>query len=166
MNYNSNSTQWWKSRQKVRIKLSYKQEFEGEKSCQINALLNVNTDIWQDFELVENRTVWWEIGLFWRNFHHRGPSGRSVSLATPTTAAATPSSNDERVRELMSRLPPAPPIQMGVTTETVTKRSFTGIINYGLLTTETNFKSFTYIFCLITTLSVKLFVVTVQIYSL
>ena len=25
----------------------------------------------------------------------------------------------------MSRLPPAPPIQMGVTTETVTKRSFT-----------------------------------------
>ena len=55
-----------------------------------------------------------------------GPSGRSVSLATPTAAAATPSSNDERVRELMSRLPPAPPIQMGVTTETVTKRSFTG----------------------------------------
>ena len=54
-----------------------------------------------------------------------GPSGRSVSLATPTAAAATPSSNDERVRELMSRLPPAPPIQMGVTTETVTKRSFT-----------------------------------------
>ena len=35
------------------------------------------------------------------------------------------SSNDERVRELMSRLPPAPPIQMGVTTETVAKRSFT-----------------------------------------
>merc|ERR1711997_425537 len=54
-----------------------------------------------------------------------GPSGRSVSLATPTAAAAVTWGNDERVRELMSRLPPAPPIQMGVTTETVTKRSFT-----------------------------------------
>ena len=33
------------------------QEFEGGKSCQIIALLNVNTAIWQVFELVENRTV-------------------------------------------------------------------------------------------------------------
>ena len=24
------------------------------------------------FELIENRTFWWEIGLFWRNFYHRG----------------------------------------------------------------------------------------------
>ena len=50
-------SQLWKSRQKVRIKLSYKQELEGEKSCQINALLNVNTAIWKGFGLVENRTV-------------------------------------------------------------------------------------------------------------
>ena len=49
--------------------LIYKQEFEGGKSCQIIALLNVNTAIWQVFELVENRTAWWEIGLFWRVFH-------------------------------------------------------------------------------------------------
>ena len=54
-----------------------------------------------------------------------GPSGHSVSLATPTAAAAVTSSNEERVRELMSRLPPAPPVQMGVITETVAKRSFT-----------------------------------------
>ena len=50
----------------------HKQEFVGGKSCQITALLNVNTAIWQVFELVENQTAWWEIGLFWRVFHHRG----------------------------------------------------------------------------------------------
>ena len=38
--------------------------------------INVNTAIWQVFELVENRTVWWEIGLFWRNFHHRVDADR------------------------------------------------------------------------------------------
>ena len=51
-------------------KIWHKQEFEGGKSCQIMALLNVNTAIWQVFELVENRTVCWEIGLFWQVFHH------------------------------------------------------------------------------------------------
>ena len=42
------------------------------------ALLHINTAIWQVFELVENRTVWWEIGLFWRNFHHREDSDDGV----------------------------------------------------------------------------------------
>ena len=45
-----------------------------------------------------------------------------AATSTPTTVATT---NDERVRELVSRLPPNPPTKMGVTTETVTKRSFT-----------------------------------------
>ena len=49
----------------------HKQEFEGGKSCQIFALLNVNTAIWQVFDLVENQIACWEIGLFWRAFHHR-----------------------------------------------------------------------------------------------
>ena len=55
---------WWKSRQNVWMKSDI------SKSCQIIALLNVNTVIWQVFELVGNRTVWWEIGLFWQVFHH------------------------------------------------------------------------------------------------
>ena len=41
---------WWKSRQNVRNEIWHKQEFEGGKSCQIIALLNVNTAIWQVFE--------------------------------------------------------------------------------------------------------------------
>jgi hypothetical protein len=68
----------------------YKQEFEGGKSCQIIALLNVNTAIWQVFELVENRTAWWEIGLFWRVFHHRVvEAAKDFGDATTTASAAS-----------------------------------------------------------------------------
>ena len=68
----------------------YKQEFEGGKSCQIIALLNVNTAIWQVFELVENRTAWWEIGLFWRVFHHRVvEAAKDFGDATITASAAS-----------------------------------------------------------------------------
>ena len=53
----------------------------------------------------------------------------SHSEASPGPTAVTPAgvaaTNDERVRELVARLPPAPPTKMGVTTEIVTKRSFT-----------------------------------------
>ena len=57
VNSQRNSTRWWKSLQNVRIKSDIFEEFEGGKSCQIIALLNVNTAIWQVFGLVENRIV-------------------------------------------------------------------------------------------------------------
>ena len=71
-------------------KIWHKQEFEGGKSCQIIALLNVNTVIWQVFELVENRTVWWEIGLFWRVFHHRAASAKKNNNLSPDGFLSTP----------------------------------------------------------------------------
>ena len=68
----------------------YKQEFEGGKSCQIIALLNVNTAIGQVFELVENRTALWEIGLSWRVFHHRVvEAAKDFGDATTTASAAS-----------------------------------------------------------------------------
>ena len=59
------------------------------------------------------------------NSRDTSQSESSPGPVTPSTTTTVSTSNDERVRELVSRLPPAPPTKMGVTTETVTKRSFT-----------------------------------------
>ena len=52
--------------------------------------LHVNIAIWQVFELVENRTAWWEIGLFWRVFHHRAASAKKNNNLSPDGFLSTP----------------------------------------------------------------------------
>ena len=69
---------WWKSRQNVWMKSDI------SKSCQIIALLNVNTVIWQVFELVKNRSVLTSFspscgGSFKRTTVARGWMGEQLS---------------------------------------------------------------------------------------
>ena len=51
--------------------------------------------------------------------------GRLPGMSGILSTNSEPQNQDEKVRELVSKLPPQAPTKMGVTTETVTKRTFT-----------------------------------------